>query len=84
MSTDALKALALPQQLQHWARTRPDQVALRQKQHGIWQPVTWKQYADRSRWFGLGLDALVGTDFEAGLASLANQVPSQAAVPTTP
>ncbi len=55
MSTDALKDLALPQQLQHWARTRPDQVALRQKQHGIWQPVTWKQYADRSRWFGLGL-----------------------------
>ena len=55
MSADALKDLALPQQLQHWARTRPDEVALRQKLHGIWQPVSWSQYADRSRHFGLGL-----------------------------
>ncbi len=55
MSIDALKDLTLPQQLQHWARTRPDDVALRQKLYGIWQPVTWAQYNDRSRWFGLGL-----------------------------
>ena len=39
----------------HWARTRPDTVALRQKQLGVWQPVTWRQYAEQSRWFGLGL-----------------------------
>ena len=46
---------ALPQQLQHWARTKPDGVALRQKEHGVWKPVTWAQYEQRSRWFGLGL-----------------------------
>ena len=47
--------MALPQQLQHWARTKPDGVALRQKEHGVWKPVTWAQYDQRSRWFGLGL-----------------------------
>jgi long-chain acyl-CoA synthetase len=55
MGADDLKQLPLPQQLQHWARTHPDGVALRQKLDGVWQPVTWAQYADRSRWFGLGL-----------------------------
>jgi long-chain acyl-CoA synthetase len=50
-----LKDLPLPQQLQHWARTLPDGVALRQKQHGVWKPVSWAQYLERSRWFGLGL-----------------------------
>ena len=52
---DELKQLPLPQQLQHWAREKPDGVALRQKEHGVWKPVTWAQYAQRSRWFGLGL-----------------------------
>lgn len=52
---DDLRQLPLPQQLLYWARTRPDAVALRQKQFGIWQPVTWAQYALHSRYFGLGL-----------------------------
>ena len=50
-----LKDLPLPQQLLHWARVRPDAVALRQKQFGVWQPVTWSAYAAQARWFGLGL-----------------------------
>ena len=50
-----LKDLPLPQQLLHWAQQRPDAVALRQKRFGVWQPVTWVQYAQQSRWFGLGL-----------------------------
>ncbi len=54
-SPDQLKALPLPQQLLHWARTRPDAVALRQKEFGVWQPVSWAEYAQQSRWFGLGL-----------------------------
>ncbi|HMO48937.1 MAG TPA: AMP-binding protein [Rubrivivax sp.] len=55
MNSDELKSLPLPQQLQHWARVRPEGVALRQKINGVWRPVTWLQYAERSRWFGLGL-----------------------------
>jgi long-chain acyl-CoA synthetase len=52
---DDLKRLPLPQQLLYWARSRPDKMALRQKQFGIWQPVTWAQYAEQARHFGLGL-----------------------------
>ena len=54
-SSDALKALPLPQQLLHWAAHRPDAVALRQKEYGVWQPITWSAYAQQARWFGLGL-----------------------------
>lgn len=50
-----LSQLTLPQQLQHWAKQRPNSVALRQKEFGIWQTVTWGQYEQNSRWFGLGL-----------------------------
>ena len=55
MSVIALNGMPLPQQLLHWAKTRPDGVALRQKQFGVWSPVTWAQYADQARCFGLGL-----------------------------
>ena len=54
-ATTALEALPLPQQLMQWAKRRPDDVALRQKNFGVWEPVTWGQYANHSRWFGLGL-----------------------------
>ncbi|MDM0015114.1 AMP-binding protein [Variovorax sp. J22P168] len=54
-SLDALRDLPLPQQLQYWAKERPRDVALRQKEFGVWQPITWTEYADESRWFGLGL-----------------------------
>ena len=55
MNSDELKSLPLPQQLQHWAHARPQGVALRQKVNGVWRPVTWAEYAQRSCWFGLGL-----------------------------
>ena len=54
-SSETLQQLPLPQQLLHWARQRPNEVALRQKKFGVWQPVTWSDYAQQSRWFGLGL-----------------------------
>jgi long-chain acyl-CoA synthetase len=50
--------LTLPQKLRHWARARPDAVALRQKDFGIWNPVTWAGYHAAAREFGLGLMAL--------------------------
>ncbi|MBE0550203.1 MAG: AMP-binding protein [Rubrivivax sp.] len=48
-------SLTLPQQLRHWAQARPDAVALRQKEFGIWAPVTWAGYERAARHFGLGL-----------------------------
>ncbi len=50
-----LRHLPLPQQLVHWAQHRPHEVALRQKLFGIWQPVSWAQYAQSARHAGLGL-----------------------------
>jgi long-chain acyl-CoA synthetase len=57
METD-LSQFALPQQLLHWAKTRPNEVALRQKEFGVWQTLSWAEYAQQSRWFGLGLRQL--------------------------
>jgi len=53
--TDRTEPSTLPQQLLAWARARPDAVALRQKDCGIWEPFTWAQYEQASRHFGLGL-----------------------------
>ena len=50
-----LDSLTLPQQLRHWARVRPEAVALRQKDFGIWEPVSWAGYEQAARHFGLGL-----------------------------
>ena len=55
MSADELKSLTPPQQLLYWARVRPGAVALRQKQTGIWQPVNWGEYAERSGCLALAL-----------------------------
>ena len=48
----------LPGLLLEQARRRPDEVALREKEHGIWQPITWAGYAERTRSFSLGLREL--------------------------
>jgi long-chain acyl-CoA synthetase len=50
--------MTLPQRLFHWATQRPNEVALRQKDRGIWQPVSWAGYAQAAAHFGLGLIAL--------------------------
>lgn len=50
--------LTLPRKLQHWARERPQDVALRQKDFGIWSPITWRDYEEQARHFGVGLMAL--------------------------
>jgi long-chain acyl-CoA synthetase len=55
MTAVDIDRLTLPQQLRHWAATRPAEVALRQKDYGIWEPVTWAGYEQAARHFGLGL-----------------------------
>ena len=62
----AADGLTLPQQLRHWAGARPDEVALRQKDFGIWEPVTWAQYETTARHFGLGLVKLGLLDGDHG------------------
>ena len=36
----------------------PDKIALREKDLGVWQPVTWKKYWDHVCFFALGLKTL--------------------------
>ena len=55
MTAVDIDRMTLPQQLRHWAATRPAAVALRQKDYGIWEPVTWAGYEQAARHFGLGL-----------------------------
>ena len=39
-------------------RYEASRVALREKEYGIWQPVTWQSYYDHVRYLALGLKAL--------------------------
>ncbi len=54
---DAWPALTLPQMLREQARRQPDGIAVRQKDFGIWRPVSWAQYWRRACRVGLGLQA---------------------------
>ncbi|TRZ91618.1 MAG: long-chain fatty acid--CoA ligase [Rhodocyclaceae bacterium] len=53
-----LPELTLPQMLRQQARLQPERIAVRQKDFGIWNPITWDTYYRRARHFGLGLSAL--------------------------
>ena len=42
----------------HRVKTHADSVAIREKDFGIWNEITWEQYGDQARLVGLGLKAL--------------------------
>ncbi|HET7824873.1 MAG TPA: AMP-binding protein [Anaeromyxobacter sp.] len=54
----AVVADTLPKLLRERARVAPGAVALREKEYGIWQRVTWEEYLGHVRRFCLGLRAL--------------------------
>src|SRR2546427_11004535 len=47
MNFEALRANTLPGLLVERARTRPDRVAFRSKELGIWRETTWRGLAER-------------------------------------
>lgn len=47
--------ISLTQLLQQHAEQYPDDVAMRQKDFGIWQETTWRQYRDRTHAIAAGL-----------------------------
>ena len=55
--TESRYTLTLPQMLREQARRTAAVVAIRQKEHGIWKPLTWSDYFERARHVGLGLRA---------------------------
>ncbi len=58
MKAVSFPGLTLPQMLREQARTRPEAVAIRQKDFGIWRPVTWREYLERAAAAGHGFRAL--------------------------
>jgi long-chain acyl-CoA synthetase len=51
-------AETLPQYLFEHARNDPHKVALRERNYGIWQTITWEAYARQVKYFSLGLISL--------------------------
>lgn len=50
--------LTLPQMLREQARRQPTGIAIRQKDFGIWKPLSWADYWQRACHVGMGLRAL--------------------------
>ncbi len=48
----------LPQSLRALVRKQPDRIAMRRKDYGIWQDITWREYYDNVRNVAMGLHAL--------------------------
>ena len=48
----------LPKLMAYWAEHKPDAVAFRKKEFGIWRGFTWKDYYNVVRRFAMGLRAL--------------------------
>jgi long-chain acyl-CoA synthetase len=51
-------AETLPQFLLEHAQQTPNRVALRERNYGIWQAITWKEYLEHVKHFCLGLTSL--------------------------
>ncbi|MFL0910879.1 long-chain fatty acid--CoA ligase [Vibrio parahaemolyticus] len=47
-----------PKVLQHNAKHWPQEVAMREKEFGIWREFTWQDYEDRVKWMALALEDL--------------------------
>jgi len=56
--TPHLPELTMVQMLRDRARREPDRLALRQKDFGIWHPITWGEYWERARNVALALREL--------------------------
>jgi len=57
-TTKTSGAKTFPKLLAERAAERPDGVALQEKLYGIWQPISWQQYADTVRDIAHGLASL--------------------------
>ncbi|WP_235830264.1 AMP-dependent synthetase/ligase [Algihabitans albus] len=53
--SELIPELTMVQMLQRRARQTPTATALRQKDYGIWQPISWRNYWERARDVAAGL-----------------------------
>lgn len=70
-------AATLPQFLFEHAKSTPDKIAMRERNYGIWQAISWKQYADHVKYFSLGLISL-GLRSEETIAIIGDNRPEWA------
>jgi len=54
---EAVSTATLPQLLRRNAQAMAERPAMREKDHGIWQPYSWRRYWEEARDFALGLAA---------------------------
>lgn len=73
---DLIDDATLPGVLLDHRREYPDEVALRQKQYGIWQEYTWADYYDKVREFAAGIET-VGFERDDILFTLGQNRPQQ-------
>ncbi|MCR9310800.1 MULTISPECIES: long-chain fatty acid--CoA ligase [Vibrio] len=65
---DITRLDTFPKVLQHNAKHWPEQVAMREKEFGIWREFTWQDYENRVKWMSLALQDLgVGEQDVVGL-----------------
>jgi long-chain acyl-CoA synthetase len=67
-------AATFPRLLRKLAEERPDAIALQEKLYGIWQPITWREYAQRVADFAHGL-AELGVDHGHVIAVIGDNRP---------
>ncbi|MDA7416114.1 AMP-dependent synthetase/ligase [Xenophilus arseniciresistens] len=66
----SLPEKTLPQMLHEQAQRQPHAIAIRQKDFGIWQPLSWAGYLRRASHVGLGLASLgLGAGSHVGVLS---------------
>ena len=70
-------AETLPQFLAEHAKKTPNKIALRLRDYGIWQPITWKEYYEHVKYFALGLISL-GLNKEETIAIIGDNRPEWA------
>ena len=70
MTPNPLPEKTLPQMLREQAQRQPTAIAIRQKDFGIWQPLTWADYLRRASHVGLGLASIgLGQGSHVGVLS---------------
>ncbi len=52
------ETMTLPGLLRHWAQTTPERLAFREKDFGVWERTSYRQYYENTKDFALGLTTL--------------------------
>ena len=63
-----------PKILRHNAKSWPNEIAMREKEFGIWNEFNWKDYSDRVKWISLALRKL-GVNPKDAIALLGDNRP---------